>query len=709
MNRLLMRYYLRRLGCLKLTDITQRLRLRRFHNHHYRCLEKAQNRLSPEVFFPGEEGAFRQLMTAAGVRSAGPYVVAGWIGDDAFWDEFVSAYPRAADQIISQAEAIRSNRITLFGWKEVQLSTPICWSDALDPVHPDLKWPSDHYAVINFFRHPQFGRIDVKWVWELNRFQHLLYLGAAWRITRNEVYAQTAQEHIRSWIEQVQYPLGVQWSSNLEVALRMLSWARCHLMCASSASWDDEFLMRFIPCLYTHVSHVEQELTVHHTPGNHLLGEACSLIQVCSIFKGFPRVRQRLERAKKIVETLVPKLLLSDGVYSEQSTAYLKFVLEFLVSGIPFMDDMGAALSEQVWARVAAAANYICCVAPDLRNMPMIGDCDSGSAVGWRLSDFWDYEPLVMALCSFLHKSVPLKLAKKFPAESFLLVGSRGREPYEALKKGHSIRTTGKSEGQIFHEFPEGGYQVSTDSRLHVILDGGPLGISPGYGHGHLDALSFVLSLDGHPFLVDPGTMLYNGLTFWRDYFRGGSAHNTVRLDQCDPSRPIAAFLWSEPLNVRLENSACGEGWRLLQARQKTGVVHTRSIIHWYERGIVVGDTIQGRGVHVIEWFLHFHPDWVVAQEDTGVITAHGYKTIMSIQFHGYDRADCRSYVGSLEPISGWYSCAYGKLQPCTSLRLRLRARLPISTLFVVRFPDYILRIPPEIAEYFSGWEGTPL
>ncbi len=710
MNYHLLRYYMRRLGCLKLSDITQRLLLRRFHNHHYHRLSASQATPSLDQFFPGEESSFRQLRTATGIKSARPNVIPGWIGDDAFWKEFAALYPCDVKRIIDKADAVRSYKITLFGWKEIELKSPICWSEALDPEHPGLEWPSEHYSSIDFFCHPNLARLDVKWCWELNRFQHLLHLGAAWRITRNELYALTAREHISSWIEQIQYPLGVQWSSNLEVALRMLSWARCHLMCANSASWDNEFLMRFVPCLYAHVCHVEQELTLHHTPGNHLLGEACSLIQISCIYDEFPKASRRFERSKKIVERLLPKLILSDGVYSEQSTGYLKFVLEFIASVMILMDALGKTFEDQVSERVKAALDYIWQVSPDLRNIPMIGDCDSGSAIGWRLSDYWDYEPLVLALCTLLHKPEPIGHAQTFHPESFLIVGETGLNAFLSMKEKHFPKAPRQPLAQNFSEFPQGGYQVSRDSRLHMVLDGGPLGIYPGYGHGHADGLSFVLSIDGSPFLVDPGTMVYNGAPYWRNYFRGASSHNTVRFDGNDPTVPIAPFLWSNPVDTRLQDSLIGEGWRLLKARQKTGaIVHTRYIVHWYERGIIVGDLIQGQGVHVVEWFLHFAPECVVAQVDDGTYTSYTKKTLVEMQFYGYENAVFHNYLGSMEPIRGWYSQGYGRLEPCTSLQVRYQVALPVSTLFVVHFSDLFLRIPPELAEPFSRWENMPL
>ncbi len=104
----------------------------------------------------------------------------------------------------------------------------------------------------------------MKWCWELNRFQHLMCLGGAWRLTGDKRFPAEAREQIDSWIRAIRYPLGVQWASNLEVALRALSWVRCHILFMNSSSWDSAFLDRFAASMYLHGCHIHKELSVHH-------------------------------------------------------------------------------------------------------------------------------------------------------------------------------------------------------------------------------------------------------------------------------------------------------------------------------------------------------------------------------------------------------------------------------------------------------------
>jgi hypothetical protein len=92
------------------------------------------------------------------------------------------------------------------------------------------------------------------------------------------------------------------------------------------------------------------------------------------------------------------------------------------------------------------------------------------------------------------------------------------------------------AEAETGWAFPDGGYLLfgthwGEPREIKGMLDCGPLGYLGIAAHGHADALALTLSVGGEPCLVDPGTYAYWQERKWRDYFRGTSAHNTVRVD----------------------------------------------------------------------------------------------------------------------------------------------------------------------------------
>ncbi len=699
------RYYARRLASSNWRDLLQRVRVRPFHRHQRQCLSREAGACPLSDFFPKQKAYLERLSTGSGARAVTPHGPDGWLGDTSFWEVFSKKYPREAEKIVSKADAILSGRFVLFGWRELELPSPIDWSRTLDHDHPDERWPQEHYILIDFYHDPSRPLLDVKWSWELNRFQHLLHLGAAWRITGDETYAAATRDHIGSWVDQVTYPLGVHWSSNLEVALRMLSWARCHILCADSSSWDTSFLTRFLPYLFVHACHVEKEFTIHHTLGNHVAGEACALLQLACLYGDFPLADRWIAKSKKIIQRVVPRLILEDGVYSEQSTGYLKFVLELLLSGLHALDAPGQDFSHRVRERMSAAIRFGTAVAPNPRSVTMIGDCDSGSAFGWYLSDYWNFESLFMASWILLPESRPEKIHQSLPAESFLLTGLKGLAEYKKMNNGVDVRaqTPSQGKGKGYSEFRSGGYVISSDSRMTLIFDDGPLGISPGYGHGHADGLAFILDVDGQPFITDPGTMLYNGPVMWRNYFRGTAAHNTVSVDGRDQSEPIDTFLWSAPLNISLDDTREGATWRLFGGSLKWGkVVHHRSLVHFVSAGVLVADVINGTGEHDIDWHLHFHPRWSLTMDAKQKVLATGPDATVQLTFFGFKKGRLEVFRGAVNPLAGWYSAAYGMIESAYTLRIRMRTRLPVKTVFTAHFSNTALHVPIELREYLN-------
>ena len=568
-------YYARRVKSVRFGEPFQRIRSWIWHQLQGRRFRLDPDAYSLERVYSGRNRWLRkdcQADFSGSMKSALlERLQAGWWQDDDFWMDFERLYPHETQRIIRSGEDILAGRFRLFHWKVVEMPGQIRWSATLEADAPRAEWPDNYYQSIDVHHNPLKPDRDVKWCWELNRFQHLLCLGACWRLTRDERFAREARDQLESWMDQVRYPAGVQWTSNLEVGLRALSWARCHILCMNSPDWDPDFTDRLGTGLYVHGRHMERELTVHHAPGNHLLGEASALFCLSVLYPVFMDSVRWRKRSLNILNGITPRLILPDGVYAEQTNGYCKFVLDFLFSVLHLARMCSLELDKETLKRMASALKFLKALSPDIADVPHIGDSDTGMATGWGISRYWDFSSMLASGAVLLDLPYLAEGLADYPAESFLLLGGHGLTTFNSYRRTSPASSGGEAPFAGTFHFPHGGYLISRDGLFSVTFDGGPLGIAPGYGHGHADGLSFLLYHKGNPVIVDSGTCLYNGPPRWRNYFRSSSAHNTLQIDGKGPVEPLATFRWDGPLDAAHEPPVEGMGWTLLRARTEMG------------------------------------------------------------------------------------------------------------------------------------------
>jgi hypothetical protein len=193
----------------------------------------------------------------------------------------------------------------------------------------------------------------------------------------------------------------------------------------------------------------------------------------------------------------------------------------------------------------------------------------------------------------------------------------------------------------------------------------------PLYNHGHADALSITLSLNGMPIIVDPGTYRYNGEPDFRRYFKGTRAHNTVTVDGEDQAVQETGFIWSRPYRACLTEAKMVEGAFILDAchdgykRLGSPLVHRRRMLV-SDRGIyLIRDSFAGSGSHDFELNFHLHPTMRVENGNNGWVISKDEG--MQVHIASHDPLQFAS--GWRNPILGWYSSAYGVLEESGVLR----------------------------------------
>jgi hypothetical protein len=230
----------------------------------------------------------------------------------------------------------------------------------------------------------------------------------------------------------------------------------------------------------------------------------------------------------------------------------------------------------------------------------------------------------------------------------------------------------------VRRDFLRAGYYVlgdrfETRREVRVVADAGPLGYLSIAAHGHADALSFTLSAGGHELLIDPGTYAYHTQRVWRDYFKGTSAHNTVRIDRVDQSVSGGNFLWTKHARaqvIALERTPLIERWVASHdgyTRLRQPVIHRREILLEKEHArLQVIDELLGSGEHDVEIFWHFSEHCAVEMDDVAVcVTRDDVALSMSVP-EGM-RCDIRRGVEGPQP-AGWISRRFDVRQPTTTV-----------------------------------------
>lgn len=625
---------------------------------------------------------------------------------DAVWSGFVTRNPHEAKKLLAAAEEAVQGRITLFRWKVVSLAHTRS-SHAYDADYPDEDWPTRFYGDIDVYYRPQRPSRDIKALWEADRFQYLLPLAAAWNLTNEARFSETARTAIEAWLNHVRYPFGVQWSSNLEVGLRALSWMRCHTLLHDDApGWDASFQDRLLSALHQHLIHLERELTVHHTGGNHLLGEASALFICAHAYPQFREAARWKRKAVRILNRLVPRLFLPDGVYAEQTTGYLKFVCEFLLPVLDVERRSPAGIAAEVFRSVGLGLKFAASLTRDSSRVPHIGDSDTGSAIGWNLSDYWNFSPLVASAAVILRDTELAAFVPSFPAESYLLLGDPGVRVFEELR-ARAVDGGSALTGPTVREFPYGGYQVVRTNHFNVVFDCGPLGMAPAFAHGHEDTLAIRVDYLGTPLLDDCGTYIYNGPSEWREFFRSHRGHNTAAVVGERMARPTGTFRWATPLRVTRFPPVTSGRWTILRAALHwKGSVQSRFALLGDGAWFMVLDRFDGEGFSEVEWNFNFHPAWDVYEHGERAYDVVSAKGRVTFSVSAATPVVTELFRGACDPPAGWHSRYYGRKDPAAALRFTISGAFPIFGGAVIAAEDSYgpraqeaSEFPPELAD----------
>jgi hypothetical protein len=593
-----------------------------------------------------------------------------WVHADARVD--AAPYIAAADKVLA-------GRYDVFALEDIELGTPPQWNR--DPK-TGITAPLDFGKQLNY-RDPRIVG-DIKYLWEPNRHLHLVTLAQAFALTGDAKYSEEIRKQLDSWFEQCPFRMGANWSSSLEAGLRLLNWSIAwQLLGGIHAQLFDgpeglAFRRRWLTSVFQHAEFVCGHFSLHSSANNHLIGEAAGVFMASMAWPYWERASHWHAASREILEREALLQNGPDGVNREQATSYQQFTFDLLL--LPYLAARanGQDFPTAYRLRLESMLEFIASIMDAGGNMPMFGDADDAYAAKLDPRPSFCRFKSLLATGAILFERGELKAkARKLDDKTRWLFG------HDADARFDAVRSL-PQQLPVRREFPTGGYYVlgcnfEREDEIRLIADAGPLGYREIAAHGHADALSFTLSIGGHEFLIDPGTFAYHTETHWRNYFRGTSAHNTIRIDKADQSRSGGNFMWLKKANAGCTawnvtpQSDCFEGWHDGYKSLPDPVVHKRRIqLDKSAKVVTITDKLEMRGQHEVELFFHCAEGAQVEMIEGGVAITLSDRTIRLIwpeNGHGAGWV----LEGSVDPIGGWVSRRFDHKAPAPTIVWRGR------------------------------------
>lgn len=512
--------------------------------------------------------------------------------------------PGESERILAGAELAMARRVNLLGSGMIELGSSFDW-------HCDYKtgfrWPNRYCRDIEY--NNAGSPSDVKFPWELSRMQWMIPLGQAYILTRDEKYAVAMRDLLLHWIERNPVAFSVNWSCTMEAALRIITWTWFFHAFKNSEAWrSPEFQSAFLRALYLHADFTSRNLEKSDINGNHYTADAAGLVFAGCFFGARGAGAKWHETGWDILCDEFPRQVFDDGVDFEASVPYHRLVLELFLLPALYRDRIGLDIPESYRRRLVSMAEFTSAYTRVDGTSPLWGDADDARTLPLGGQALGDHRYLLGLVGLAFSERDLVDAFSGSRAESLWLLGAE-------VAKSLPDRAE-RGDVQEARAFPLGGFYVLRNSRDHVFVDCGPLGLGGRGGHGHNDLLSFEAVLDSVHLVSDCGAYLYTADYHARNLFRSTGYHNTPKLDDQEINRfQRWDYLWT------FENDASHQLQELkfLPSADKIVMRHTgygrlaspvtvvRDIeLHHARHELCVSDRFEGAGEHAVEIPLHF-------------------------------------------------------------------------------------------------------
>jgi hypothetical protein len=602
--------------------------------------------------------------------------------------EIAREHPEQVHRLIAEADRVLAGERSYFGYPSVNIRPEVDWN--YDPI-TGYRWPA---MAGNRIDH-RVASSDPKWIWELNRLQHLPVLAQAWLFTGESRYAETAFDHLDSWLDQNPIGTGIVWRGPFEVGIRAISIAIALQGLRTSPAMTTQRYRRVVRMLDASARYCWHARSRFSSANNHLIGELAGLVTVHLLF---PELAAPATLYRRAVDTLAAeseRLILPDGAGAEQSISYQIFAAELLAVAVVLLQLSSDRVPSELAAALDRGAQYLGSLVGSEDPDPRYGDDDDSFA---------------LRLGPERKRSVREHLGIAAAVTGHATAARYGENTLTAAWIGDALRThageigagVGSGETRPSIYAANGGLVVLRSGRRRLTMDVGPLGYLSTAAHGHADALAVTLSAEGRELIVDPGTASFYGNPAWRDAHRGTRAHPTVCVDGVDQSVIGGSFYWRRHAQITVHSvdldhgivDAEHDGYRRLD----DPVVHRRWLVSPPgDPTLIVVDLIDGRSEHDVAVSWPLHPDLDSTPTPDGQLVTRDGLPVMDLCYAATSPIEAERVRADSDSHLGWWSDRLEARTPAWLVGARCRAIVPVAMLSVLRVGDLGSSARPEI------------
>jgi hypothetical protein len=514
------------------------------------------------------------------------------------------------------------------------------------------------------------SNLSAKNVWEINRLQFLSFIALNYRKTGSDIYLNQFIRILNSWIDNNPYLVGINWYSNIEINIRLITWFFCwqildaDKLITLNPEFKDFADRKWIPSILQHCRYSFSNPSKYSSSNNHLISEYAGLFIATSLWQ-FKESEEWNWYSKKGLEKEILRQHTENGINKEEAAEYIQFITDFFLLAYIVGENTNNPFSENYKIRFRKILDYICNFLDENGHFPQYGDEDDGKCLILDFDkNFNNFRSLLTSGAVLFKDPILKSRSNGFDIKNQFLFGEPGKKVYESIPEINYVGSSKyyEDEGHFIFRKNENGNEI------YLHFDAAPLGFLSIAAHGHADALSFTLNVDGQPVFVDPGTYTYHTEPRWRSYFIGTLAHNTIRINQHDQAVNGGPTLWTKHYKSSVIDLDLNDDNNRVKATHngyvKDGAQHIREILFdRLKNEFQILDTIvvkKNRKI-IVEIPFHTHPDVSITQQSANCYLI-SKDSVRKTELFVDEKLNPVVIKGQIEPhILGWYSSSFAK------------------------------------------------